>query len=149
MLGGVGYVGGVAERLRDFAAGFADRSFIVDDQKVEKIGGFNLRYRSHWTQGGRRHGIHSFSSYSLALNSLTRSSLTISSSRLPSGLRSRGISPNCRTDCGTSGRSTETRVPHDGALSTWMRPPFLLTMSWTVANPNPVPVPALVVKSAS
>jgi hypothetical protein len=34
VFGGIGHRGGESQRLRYFAAGFADRSFVVDDQKV-------------------------------------------------------------------------------------------------------------------
>ena len=49
VLGGIGYIGGVSERLRDFAASLADGSFIVHNQKVKKIGGFDLRCGGHRT----------------------------------------------------------------------------------------------------
>jgi len=42
LFGGVGYMRHEPERAGDFAAGFPDRAFIVDDEKVEIIGGHNL-----------------------------------------------------------------------------------------------------------
>ncbi len=41
LLGAVGDIGGEAQR-EDFAARHADRTFVVDDQEVKKVGGQNL-----------------------------------------------------------------------------------------------------------
>lgn len=51
MLGGVGNQGSESERLRNLAAGFADGPFIVNDEEVKKVSGFDLRRTGNWTYG--------------------------------------------------------------------------------------------------
>jgi hypothetical protein len=49
LFGGIGYMRHEPEGAGDFAASFPDGAFVVDDEKVEIIGGQNLRGGDRWT----------------------------------------------------------------------------------------------------
>ena len=62
----------------------------------------------------------------------------------------RAVSAGEAASSGEAGSQTWKVVPLPGWVFTWMKPPWLLTMPWTVERPRPVPWPMiLVVKNGS
>src|ERR1700722_1712444 len=104
-----------SKRLRNLAAGFANLSFVIHDQEIEKIRWLQLWRGKHGSHGGRRHGV-------LFLFGSGSAPSFISGGTSLTGW-------DFEKSSGTSGRSTLTHEPQAGVLATWIKPPLLVTIS--------------------